>query len=120
VSGVLSVVCQLVFWCGVVRTGNRRTRGELRPARGRNSIKVEGRAGNDGLDEFFDYTRICEKPLTLQRWPTTAGWGDSLPAGASSGQSALECDVRSKILDTTFFRLPSRASYPLSGTPKLT
>ena len=28
VSGVLSVVCQLLFWCGVVRPGNRRARGE--------------------------------------------------------------------------------------------
>ena len=28
VSGVLSVVCQLLFWCGVVPPGNRRTRGE--------------------------------------------------------------------------------------------
>jgi hypothetical protein len=28
VSGVLSVVCQLLFWSGIVLTGNRRTRGE--------------------------------------------------------------------------------------------
>jgi hypothetical protein len=28
VSGALSVVCQLLFWSGVVRTGNRRSRGE--------------------------------------------------------------------------------------------
>jgi len=28
VSGVLSVVCQLLFWSGIVLTGNRPTRGE--------------------------------------------------------------------------------------------
>ena len=28
VSGVLSVVCHLLFWSGIVLTGNRRTRGE--------------------------------------------------------------------------------------------
>jgi hypothetical protein len=28
VSGVLSIVCQLMFWSGIVRTGNRRIRGE--------------------------------------------------------------------------------------------
>ena len=28
VSGVLSVVCQLLFWSGIVRTGNRGIRGE--------------------------------------------------------------------------------------------
>jgi hypothetical protein len=28
VSGVLSVVCQLLFWSGIVLTGNRRTREE--------------------------------------------------------------------------------------------
>jgi hypothetical protein len=28
VSGVLSVVCHLVFWSGIVRTGIRGTRGE--------------------------------------------------------------------------------------------
>ena len=28
VSGVLSVVCQLLFWSGVVRPGHRETRGE--------------------------------------------------------------------------------------------
>ena len=28
VSGVLSIVCQLLFWSGVVRTGHRGTRGE--------------------------------------------------------------------------------------------
>jgi len=28
VSGVLSVVCQLMFWSGIVLTGIRRTRGE--------------------------------------------------------------------------------------------
>ena len=28
VSGVLGVVCELLFWRGVVAPGNRRTRGE--------------------------------------------------------------------------------------------
>ena len=28
VSGVLSVVCQLLFWSGLVRPGNRRARGK--------------------------------------------------------------------------------------------
>ena len=41
VSGVLSLVCQLMFWSGIVRTGNRRIPGAQRPARGRNSVNVE-------------------------------------------------------------------------------
>jgi hypothetical protein len=32
VSGVLSVVCQLLFWSGVIRPGHRETRGESRPS----------------------------------------------------------------------------------------
>jgi len=58
VSGILGVVCQLLFWRRVVPPGNRRARGEWQPARGRNSINIEQRAAHHGFDEFFDQTII--------------------------------------------------------------
>ena len=68
VSGVLSVVCQLLFWSGVVRPGRRGTRGEWQAARVRNSINVEHLAGHDGSDEFFYYTGMYFSNSGSGRW----------------------------------------------------